>query len=107
MRHGPIFRPELYLGKGINEKNVAKIKRKLVRKPLFSDVVLISLSCNFSDQLEIYDAKQLAQRFYRNNPPYVVGIAGSREEAFSVVIEIVQECLQVRGDCELKEYLRC
>ncbi len=101
------YRPELYLGEGINEKKLDRIKKKLENRPAFSGVFLISISRNDSDQLEIYGASQLSWRYYRENPPYVVGIAYSREEAVALVEKMAADCLYARGDCELKEYLRC
>ena len=73
------YRPELYLGEGIKGKKLDKIKKNLENKPLFSGVFLISISRNPSDQLEIYDAKQLSWRYYQKNPPYIVGIAEDRK----------------------------
>lgn len=101
------YRPELYLGEGMKEKNLDKIKKKLETRPLFSGVFLISISRNVSDQLEIYDAKQLSWKYYQKNPPYIVGIADDWQEAVTLVEKMVEDCLHVRGDCELKEYLRC
>ena len=101
------YHPRLYLGESIKERKLEKIKRKLENKPLLSGVVLIAISPSVSDQLEIYEARQLAQNYYRKNPPYVVGIAGSREEAVDMVGQLAQECVQKRGDCALKEYLLC
>ena len=107
MALGIEYHPNLYLGKGINEKKLDKIKKKLENRPVFSGVFLVSLSRNPYDQLEIYEARQLCQPYYQKHPPYVVGIAKNREEAFALVEEITAECLQARGDCALKEYLRC
>lgn len=107
MALGLAYRPDLYLGESIKGKKLEKIKKKLEKTPLFSGVFLVALSRNPSDQLELYAGKELAQSYYKKNPPYVVGIAGSREEAMRLVEKIVAECLQARGDCELKEYLRC
>lgn len=101
------YHPGLYLGESIRKEKLDKIKKRLENKPLFSGVFLITLSRNASDQLEIYAAKQLAQSYYRKNPPYVIGIAGSHEEAVAMVEQLVQECLKARGDCALKEYLLC
>ena len=102
-----IFRENLYLGKSIHPGKVDKIKKRLVSKPMLSGVFVIALSKNSSDQLELYDAKQLQQSYYQKNPPYVVGIAKDKSEAVSIVQQIVEECLQARGDCALKEYLQC
>lgn len=107
MALGLVYRSELYLGESINVKKLDKIKKKLENSPLFSSVFLIALSRNASDQLEIYKAKQLTFQYYQEFPPFIVGIAGSQEEAVSLVEKIVKECLSARGDCALKEYLRC
>lgn len=101
------YRPELYLGDSINGKKLDKIMKKLEKKPLFSDVFLITVSRNASDQLDIFAARQLVQTYYKKHPPHVVGIAGSHEEAVELVEQLVQECLKARGDCALKEYLLC
>ncbi|MCM1189090.1 MAG: hypothetical protein NC541_07305 [bacterium] len=102
-----MYHPGLYLGESIPVKKLDKIKRKLENRPLFAGVFLIALSRNPRDQLEIYEAGQLAQRYYMNNPPYIVGIAGDYNEAVGLVERLVQECLRERGDCALKEYLLC
>lgn len=101
------YHSTLYLSEGIAVKKLDKIKKKLEKKPLLSGVFLITVSANPSDQLEIFDARQLVQSYYEKNPPYVIGIAGNREEAVSLVEQIVQDCLRERGDCALKEYLLC
>lgn len=101
------YRPDLYLGDSINENKLDKIIKKLEKKPIFSGIFLITVSRNASDQLDIFDARQLAQSYYKKNPPYVVGIAGSHDEAVELVERLVQECFRARGDCALKEYLLC
>lgn len=107
MRRMLTFRPKLYLGEGIKEKKLDKIKKKLVEKPLRANVYLIALAHNPTAQLECFDARQLAQRFYENYPVQVVGIAKDYKGALQVVERITRECLDERGDCKLKEYLIC
>ncbi len=101
------YHPRLYVGESIREKKLDKIKKKLESRPLLSGVFLITLSENQSDQLDIYEAKLLAQSYYKRNPPVVVGLAGNYDEAVSLVEQLVRECLEERGDCALKEYLLC
>ncbi|MCM1063748.1 MAG: hypothetical protein NC420_04600 [Eubacterium sp.] len=101
------YHSRLYLSEGIGEKKLDKIKKKLEKRPLLSGVFLIAVSANPSDQLDIFDARLLVQPYYEKNPPHVVGIAESREEAVALVEQIVRECLEKRGDCALKEYLLC
>lgn len=107
MALGIMYHPNLYLGGSIKEKKLDRIKKKLEKRPFFSGVFLISISRNAFDQLEFYEARQLCQPYYRKYPPYVVGIAGNRAEALMLVERIAADCLRARGDCALKEYLRC
>lgn len=101
------FSPRLYLGEGIKGQKLDKIKKKLTEKPLLSGVYVLVLSRNPSDQLEILDAKQLAQKFYERHALEIIGIAKDYEDALKLVERITRECLSVRGDCRLKEYLTC
>lgn len=101
------YRRELYLGESIRAEKLDKIKKKLETRPSRAGEIIIAVSGNSSDQLDIYAAKQLARRYYEKYPPYVVGIAGSYDEAVKLVERMALECLRERGDCALKEYLLC
>lgn len=101
------YHPRLYLGDSISKAKLDKIKKRLEKNPLLSNVFLITLSRNPSDQLEIIQAGQLVQGYYSKYPVTVAGIASSYDEAVEMIGKIAQECLQIRGDCALKEYLLC
>lgn len=101
------FFSKLYLGEGINADKLDKIKKRLEERPVLSNVYVITLAKNPENQLEIYDAKQLAQSYYVKYPPYIVGLASDYDEALTVLEQIVQECFRARGDCRLKEFLIC
>ncbi len=101
------YHPKLYLGDGITAGKLDKIKKKLARSPVTAGVYVIVLSRNGVDQLDIFEGKTLAWPYYRKNPPVVVGIAGSYGDALGIVEKMVQECLEARGDCALREYLLC
>lgn len=101
------YHHKLYIGESISSGELDKIKKKLQKKPLFCDVFLIAVCRNPHDQLEIFAARELVQKYYITHPVYVVGIAKSHGEAVELVEQIVQECLKARGDCALKEYLLC
>lgn len=107
MALGIVYRPGLYLGDGIKREKLDTIKKKLGKGAFPPGVFLVSLSRNAHDQLEIYDARQLRWRYYEKYPPYVVGLAGNWDEAVRLVAQIAAECQKARGDCALKEYLRC
>lgn len=101
------FSPELYLGEGIKEQKLDRIKKRLLNKPLLAGVYILVLSHNPVDQLEILDSKQLAQHFYDSHELHVIGIAKDYDESLKLVERIAKECLCARGDCKLKEYLTC
>ena len=101
------FHRKLYLSESISEKKLDKLKRKLEKKPVLANVYLIVPAANAEDQLEFFDAKQLVQPYYRDTCFTVVGIAAGYEEAMLLIEQIVQECLEERGDCKLREYLSC
>ncbi len=101
------FSPRLYLGEGIKEQKLDKIKRKLLEKPLFAGVYVLTVSKNPTGQLEILDAKQLMQSYYEHHELYIIGIAADHADALRLVERLMQECLDARGDCKLKEYLTC
>lgn len=101
------YRSELYLSDDITKLKLHKIKAKLEKRPLLCGVFLLTLSQNPSNQIEIMQARQLVQDYYSKYPLDVIGIASTYDDAVAIVEKIVQECLHVRGDCALKEYLSC
>lgn len=101
------FLPHLYLGDGMKPQKVDKLKKKLVSRPLLAGAYVITIALNPADQLELFDARQLAQPFYDRRELTVVGLARDYDDALQVVERITQDCLRSRGDCELKEFLLC
>lgn len=99
------FRPWLYLGDSIDPMREKKIRKQLDKDPGAAGVVLIALSANDYDQLDILKSKELARLTFLRSELSVVGIAGDREEALELVRQMAAECLTDRGDCALKEYL--
>ncbi len=101
------YHPNLYLGESVSKQDINSIKRKLERKPLLANLYLITISNHTSDQLDVYASGQLIQRYYKKHVPLVIGIAGSHAEALLLVEDLVRDCFEKRGDCELKEFLKC
>lgn len=101
------YHHRLYVGNSISASKLNKLKKRLEKTPHLCDAYLITISRNPSDQLEFFTAKQLVQKYYSQYPVYVIGIASDYEEAMTLIEKIVQECLQSRRDCALKEYLSC
>ncbi|MCI8357914.1 MAG: hypothetical protein HFI51_07195 [Lachnospiraceae bacterium] len=98
------FYKNLYIGDTI--KNPNKIKRKLKRHAKQLSVFVL-LRASGKDQLEICHSIVLEQPYYhkKENAPYVVGIAGSYEEALALVCRITEEAVKKNGNADLKRYL--
>ena len=97
--------PRLYVGKTVNNPN--KLIHKLKKHTKKADAYVITLSKNPYDQLEIMESGYLAQKYYKENPPYIIGIANHYDEAVDIVKQIAEEAFVAQGNCCLKEYLKC
>ena len=93
-----------YLYVGDTVKDAAKMKQKLkLHMGVNGYVICIAAG---SDQLEIFRAAYLKQKYYRYHSPIIVGITASYDEAVNIVVQITKECLYATGECNLKEYLK-
>lgn len=99
------FHYHLRLGEGLEYKDLMQMKKDLRENPIGANLFLITIASNKQEQLDIYDAKYLVQKFYSKNPPYVLGIAKNREDAITIVEQWMQECVKNRGDANLRAYI--
>ena len=95
------FDDRLYVGEGI--RNIRKVKWKLRHRAGQIRVFVITLA-EGPDQLEIYHCAFLQQRYYKMNPPHIVGVAAGYDEAVQLVQRMVEDVLTRTGDCRLKDY---
>ena len=96
------FYQNLYIGDTI--KKPEKVKRKLKKNAKLNNIWLIAY-VEANRQLEIYHCIMLQQYYYKENPPYVIGIAGSQEEASQIVCRIAEEAVHNTGRADLPAYL--
>lgn len=96
------FYKNLYIGDTI--KNPGKTRRKLKRHAKLQNVYVIAYMAE-SGKLEIYHNLMFQQRYYKEHPPYVVGIAGSQEEAAQLICRIAEDSLRETGKVDLTGYL--
>ena len=67
-------------------------------------VYLITLNQG-TDLLDITYSPVFLQPVYRQNPPFVIGITKSKETAIQLVSDMVQDCVDLYGNADLKYYL--
>ncbi|MDE6943835.1 MAG: hypothetical protein K2P66_05375 [Lachnospiraceae bacterium] len=96
------FYKNLYIGDTI--RNPRKTRRKLKRHAKLQNVYVIAYM-EESGQLSIYHNLMFQQRYYKEHPPYVIGIAGSHDEAVEIICRIAQESVRETGQADLTAYL--
>ncbi len=92
----------LYVGE-IASRRKRKIIRNIKKHKNQLGVYVITLPRNSDNLLDIYPSVILNQRYYVNRRIDVVGICGSRDEAFSVITEIVMDCYNNYGNTNLAD----
>ncbi len=98
------FIEHLYVSESI--KNVKRVIWKLKKRIGQIKVYIVAISNHPSDQLDIFHCSVLKQKFFcQDKNLTIVALTSTHEEAVSFVQCIVEDCLKVRNDCKLKEYL--
>lgn len=98
------FIEHFYVSRSI--ENVNKVISGLKRNVGQIGVYITTISYSPTEQLEIYHCSVFKQKFFRNkNELTIVAITASEKEAVDFVTCLTEDCLKVRGDCNLKEYL--
>lgn len=96
------FYKDLYIGASVKKPEKVRWKLKVHAGQLNIYVIAMAEGDN---QLEFYHCAFLKQKYYRKHPPYVIGIAGGREEALQIVAQITAECYGATKTANLKDYL--
>ena len=97
------FYQKLYVGESIHKVNT--VKRRLRRGVGQFSVYLIALAHN-SDLLDIFHCGLLKQKYFDRKNLYIVGIAGSKGEAFQLVGKMLGETLLDGMEGDIKGYLQ-
>lgn len=96
------FYKNLYIGDTVKKPD--KIVKKMKKYKKLPGIYVIVCD-GTRKQLEIYHSLMLQQWYYKENPPAVLGIAGSQEEAFALIQKIAQEAVEESGEANLAVYL--
>ena len=95
---------DLYLGPSVKGKE-KQIKKSLLKRTQQPNLQVLLISQSETEQIEILPAAQLRQKHFPSFQWHVLGLAGGREEAFSLVETIADETYRATGDCDMKTYL--
>lgn len=96
------FYKNLYIGDTIKKPD--QIKRKLKKYAKLTNVYVIAF-VEKDRRLEIYHSLMMQQYYYKENPPYIIGIAGSQTEANEIICRIAEQAIENTGEADLIAYL--
>ena len=96
------FYDSLYLSESIEKPNRAK--RRLFFGVGCSGLYVISLARN-TDQLDIFSAALLKQKYFDKRSLVIVGIAAGRQEAVGLVEQMLRDAGAAGKEGDIKGYL--
>lgn len=85
-------------------KKADRIRRKLNHGKIVPGVYLITFSENPRNLLEIIPALTMIQQSAADICPEIIGLAGNKDEAVEMTVEIIQEVYDRTGDFRVEEY---
>ena len=99
------FAKNIYIGKGAkNKAPITKWKLRLGIGMIGSYCIVIPEYGN--EPLEIFHNSMLRSKYYRKNPPFVVGLAEGFEEAAFLSAKIMEDSKRTIGNYNIREYFR-
>ncbi len=96
------FYKDLYISSSI-KKTKFQIKYIISHHPLRTSYYVICISRN-SDQLDLFHSKYLIQRYYKKKPPYIIGVAKNKQDAFLLVQHIIEDIYNKTNSANVKSY---
>lgn len=88
---------------------IFKERRKIIwclKHYMFMPSVYVVTLAGKEDMLEIYHSSLLKQKYYKENPPFIVGIAESHSAAVTMIQEILLDVLKETGGLDVRKYCR-
>lgn len=95
----------LYIGQ-MKDSDVVRTVRKLKKNKPCAGVFVVTLPLFDQGILEIYDANELTQKYYRERTDeiHVVGISHTRHGAVTLVRDIISDIYDKTGDFDCTDY---
>lgn len=98
-----MFCRELYVDEYVS-KHFRNIRKKIKNRTLQPGVFVLIMS--EYGRLEYMHNAFLCQPFYKENHPFIIGLAHSKENVLDIVMHILQETFESRGDADIFSYLK-
>ena len=96
------FYKDLYVSPRIH--NAGAVIKKLRKEERQLTVYVLVLAPD-TGQVSFMHCMNLRQKYYREHPPFIIGIAQGYTDAMELVRQIVAETYSKTGDVDVKSYL--
>ncbi len=97
------FKTKIYMPEGFYPDDLTKVKKAISKGK--GSYVIILISENKDDLFDIVTPFQLKLPVWKGKKPVVCGIAPDKESAEELVGTIVEDCMKIRGNLEVREYI--
>lgn len=94
----------LYVGESISHKT-KRVKWKIIHNAGQVDIYVITLASNPKNLLDLIPSWELMQKYYPKKDKYVIGLAGSYEEAIELAARIICEVYEATGTFRIRDYI--
>lgn len=99
------FYDQLFVSEKIKHPELVKWRLQHNAGQLAAYVILLPFSPDAPQQLEICHCWNLQQPYYRENEPFVLGLAQGRKDAIELVRKIVQMVYEESGNADIRSHL--
>ena len=86
-------------------KAVSSLRRGDLNPTLFVIMLSRSPQAGVSGRVEFCSSINLLQKYYKDNPPYIIGIARGYQDSIETVRQIIQETWEKTGTVDVQSYL--
>ncbi len=88
------------------KKSCERLKKRIETNRLTHDLYCITFAENEENLLEILPAKEFKFPHYRRRELYIIGLARGRDEADTLVRDMIEEMYRETGAFRVREYFR-
>ena len=104
---GMYFYNRLYISPLIRDSEKVKenLRKEVTQVSIFVIMLIEDPAKRGGDQLEFCHSINLRQPWYREHPPYIIGIARGYQDSIETVRQIIQETWEKTGTVDVQSYL--
>lgn len=98
------FRSAMFFGESVKSEHRRLLRRLHRGRPVKKGITLITYAANGQDLFDLIPAWELRFPYRKQQDLYVLGMAGSKEEAVGLVKEMIMEVYGKTGGFDVRKY---